>query len=66
MFEKLKDGRFRHYCDYCGELIYELVPKNCGCQLFTYKRIVKKKYVHFFNEEYCVNCYIKSIDLIDK
>lgn len=65
MIKKVKGGREKHYCEVCGELLYDLIPKEStitflGIPVPEYNQKVYKKYKNVLGKEYCENCYAKN------
>lgn len=63
MHKKVKNGIEKHYCDVCGALLYDLIPKNkttatiFGIAIPEYGMKVHCKYERDSKKEYCEKCY---------
>ena len=72
MKKRVKGGIEKHYCDKCGKLIYDHIPKKPTVKLFGQwlPEVTSKKYCDYKMEwgnkkrgieagEYCKECYDK-------
>lgn len=62
MRKKVKGGKIKCYCDICGTLLYDLIPKESTVTFFgqpipEYNRKLYKKYINKLGKEYCEDCY---------
>lgn len=63
MHKKVKNGIEKHYCDVCGKLLYDLVPKNkitatiFGIAIPEYGIKEYCKCKRDTKKEYCEKCY---------
>ena len=72
MKKRVKGGIEKHYCDKCGKLIYDYIPKQPTIKLFgqwipefgvkkhcDYRREYGNKKRGIVAGEYCIECYEK-------
>ena len=65
MIKKVKGGKEKHYCDMCGKLLYDLIPKEStitflGLPVPEFTRKTYEKYERRLGKEYCEHCYKKK------
>lgn len=64
MTRKVRGRKEKHHCEMCGNLLYDLIPKEStitfmGMPVPEYGRKSYQKFKYCLGKEYCEECYSK-------